>query len=170
MPADLRLRDHAPADRDGLLEVFDSNVGEFLHAEERPGFVEWLERPEGTFLTLLQGERPIGCGGYVLEQGDLRLTWGLLHREHHGRGLGRWLLLERLCRGHAEHHPPRCTLATTPRVEPFFAGVGFERTGFRPDGWGPGLDRVEMVLDYGGTTLEALSERRARAALSAGGA
>ncbi|MEO0652505.1 MAG: GNAT family N-acetyltransferase [Planctomycetota bacterium] len=156
------LRPIASADRDGLLEVFDSNLDEFLHDDERPGFEEWLGAPQGVYLTLTEVGRAIGCGGYVLDDDrSLRLTWGLLHRDHHGRGIGRWMLLERLCRGHRELDPPRSTLGTTPRVEPFFAGVGFRRLSFTADGWGPGLDRVDMELTFDDATVSDLERRRA---------
>lgn len=39
-------------------------------------------------------------------------------------------------------------LATSPQVDPFFAIVGYGRTDYIDDGWGPGLDKVEMHLGF----------------------
>ena len=159
-----RFRHYSTSDRSACLAVFDSNCPRFLHPSERPGFGEWLHRVTGTFLVLEADEQVIACGGYVQGAGDVALTWGLLHAGQHGRQLGELLLVERLCRAIDEAEVQSSRLATTPRVAPFFARVGYRHVADERDGWGPGMDRVEMRLDF---TVEVVSDlRRRRSSLS----
>ncbi len=157
----LRFRPFEPNDRDACLAIFDSNSPGYLHPDERGLFETWLKAPEGTYLVLEDGDEVIGCGGYVLETETrlLSLTWGLLRADHQGRHLGALLLLERLLRGIDHTEADGSRLATTPRVESFFARVGYRRTDFIADGWGPSLDKVEMRLDFDPAILANLRNR-----------
>ncbi len=162
------LRDFVAADTPACLEVFDSNVGDFLHRDEREDFAGWLAATQGRYLSLEWGGRVIGCSGYALEStgragrpaAELRMIWGLLHRDFHGRGLGEFMLLERLLRGAAELPVTSASLGTTPRVAPFFERFGFRRIQYLPDGWGPGLHRVDMLAELGEERLASLDEHR----------
>lgn len=167
------LRDFEPADTEACMAVFDSNVGDFLHADEREDFAGWLAATQGRYLSLLWGGRVIGCSGYALEAtgragrpaAELRMIWGLLHREFHGRGLGEFMLLERLVRGARELPVNSASLGTTPRVASFFERFGFRRIQYIHDGWGAGLHRVDMLLELREERIAALEEhRRARLA------
>lgn len=157
----LRVRTFEPADRDGCLAIFDSNCPRFLHTEERPGFAEWLAAPQGTYLVIEEDGAVIGCGGFALEddQVTLTLTWGLLHAAHHGRRLGELLLLERLVRSLDTCDATHSKLGTTRMIEPFFGRVGYRRVSETPDGWGPGLDRVDLRLEF---TPEVTADLRRR--------
>lgn len=173
----LLLRPYALGDREGCLEVFDSNVGEYLHAEERPDFDGWLSAPKGVFLSLERDGQVIGCGGHATDlipasdrsEPELRMTWGLLHRQEHGRGLGDWLFLARLVHGAKTTGVARASLGTTPRVAPFFERFGFRRIAYRPDGWGPGLHRLDLILGLQSEVIESLEQRLLKREESLGG-
>jgi hypothetical protein len=111
---------------------------------------------------VLQVEREfVGCGGFVVEdEGEcLTLTWGLVHGDFHGRRWGDLLLLERLVRGLNASGATHSQLGTAPRTEAFFARVGYRTVARIPDGWAPGLDRVDMRLDF---TPEVAADLRQR--------
>lgn len=145
------IRPYSPQDREGCLAIFDSNCPEFMHPDERAEFEAWLEAPNGSYLVLEVEREIVGCGGFVVEAEDerLTLTWGLVHGDCHGRRWGDLLLLERLVRGQAEGGANHSQLGTAPRTEAFFARVGYRTIARVPDGWVPGLDRVDMRLDFG---------------------
>ena len=71
------------------------------------------------------------------------------------------LLLERLIGGLQCSGVTHAELGTAPRTEAFFARVGFRRSGLVPDGWAPGLDRVDMRLDLTEEVVIDLRRRRA---------
>ena len=161
----LRVREFTPTDREACLAIFDSNCPRFLHPEERPGFDEWLGALQGTYLVIEEDATVIGCGGYAMEPDGqtLTLTWGLLHADHHGRKLGELLLIERLARSLDECNAKHSKLGTTPMIEPFFERVGYRRVSETPNGWGPGLDRVDLRLEFTPEVAADIRQRRVAA-------
>ncbi|HVI44986.1 MAG TPA: GNAT family N-acetyltransferase [Chitinophaga sp.] len=90
----------------------------------------------------------VGCGGYYLHQDTYTagMTWGLVHRDFQGRGIGKQLLLYRISM--IRKISPHCTikLDTSQHSAPFFGKRGFAVTHITPDFYGPGLDRYDMAL------------------------
>lgn len=146
-------RPFTPADREACLALFDSNVPEFFALHERAEFETWLGQPFdsgefGEYFVLEDASRIVACGGVWLDpqtpERPAGLSWGMVAREAHRRGYGSALLhfrLERLrALGAAEAH-----LDTSQHSAPFFARSGFREVRRVPGGYGPGLDRVDMV-------------------------
>lgn len=140
------VRAFAPADRAACLALFDSNVPEFFAPHERAEFEQWLNDP-GEYFVLEDGGKVVACGGVWLDparpQRSAGLSWGMVARDVHRRGYGSRLLAFRLARlwalGAAEVH-----LDTSQHSAPFFARHGFQEVRRVADGFGPGLDRVDM--------------------------
>lgn len=129
------LRPYRPADRTACLAVFDSNS-----APDRLKFEDFLQSPEGPYFVMEHDGEIIGCGGYVLEpdQPVASLVWGMIRRDSHGQGLGRFLLMYRLREISKSGRIDRVRLETSPPVAKFFEGQGFRIVG-------EVNDRVEMV-------------------------
>ena len=84
----------------------------------------------------------------------------MAYPRHHGRGLGRWLLAERLALI-AEATPPTrwVTVDTSPKVAPFFLSQGFETASIWPHGYRTGGEMHVLRFDLATTTVEALKRR-----------
>jgi GNAT superfamily N-acetyltransferase len=121
------LRSYLPVDRDACLAIFDSNTPQFFDPGERATFEAFLDRPDGHYVVMEHEGALVGCGGYTItaEERLASLVWGMVRRDSHKLGLGRYLLLF--------------------RAAPFFERQGFKVIRVVPDGYGNGLDRVEMV-------------------------
>ena len=147
--ADMLIRPFVPEDRDACLALFDSNLPRFFAPHERAEFGTWLHDP-GEYFVLEDGGQVVACGGVWLDPRNSErpagLSWGMVARDAHRRGYGSALLhfrLERLrALGAAEAH-----LDTSQHSAPFFARFGFREVRRVPDGYGPGLDRVNMVAE-----------------------
>jgi GNAT superfamily N-acetyltransferase len=84
-------------DREGCLAVWDSNVPEFLDAERRGKFAEFLRDPAAVCFVMEHDGAIIGAGGYAKTgQDSIRLRFGTIRRDLQRQGLGRFLLLYRL--------------------------------------------------------------------------
>ncbi|HEY4364421.1 MAG TPA: GNAT family N-acetyltransferase [Bryobacteraceae bacterium] len=144
----MEVRPYAPADRGACLAVFDSNVPEFFRSEERREFEDFLTAPKCPYFVMELAEGIAGCGGYCLteEQTAARMVWGMVRRELHRKGLGRFLLLYRLHEIGALAGVQLVQLDTSQAAAPFFASQGFKVTGVVKDGYGAGLDRVSMTM------------------------
>ncbi|MPY65186.1 GNAT family N-acetyltransferase [Deinococcus sp. SDU3-2] len=149
----MSIRPFQPEDRAACLALFDSNMPEFFLPHERAEFGQWLGQPfdsgeYGEYFVLEHRGQVMACGGVWLDpQNSGRpagLSWGMVARKAHRRGYGSALLQFRLKRlralGATEIH-----LDTSQHSAPFFARSGFREVRRVPDGYGPGLDRVDMV-------------------------
>ncbi|GAA5511468.1 hypothetical protein Dcar01_00178 [Deinococcus carri] len=153
----MSIRPYSPADRAACLALFDSNVPEFFLPEERAEFAAFLGQPfdpgeSGEYFVLEDAGRVVACGGVWLAAGNSErpagLSWGMVARDAQRRGYGSALLAFRLARlrtlGAREVH-----LDTSQHSAPFFARCGFREVRRVPGGYGPGLDRVDMVARLG---------------------
>lgn len=143
------IRAYAAAHRDVCLGIFDSNVPRFFAAHEREEFADFLDDLPGPYLVFVEDGAVVACGGWTTGETDKStagLCWGMVVRERHRAGLGQRLLQARLDEIRADGGIERVVLETSQHSEGFFSRSGFVVCARHPDGFGPGIDRVEMVL------------------------
>lgn len=143
-------RAYAPGDLDAVLAVFDSNTPEFFTAPERTAFEIFLGSLPGPYYVVEDHHRAVvACGGYALvpEEARADLCWGMVKRAHHRRGLGRLLTSYRVERISGDSRIQRVIMNTSQHTREFYERLGFSVERVTPDGFGPGLDRCDMVLD-----------------------
>lgn len=144
----MEIRSYRLEDAPACLAVFDSNTPPFFMPSERDEFASFLAEPGGTYLVGVADDLLVACGGYwPLHNAPVAaLTWGMVHRDHHRRGLGRQLLECRLAA--LREHPGlvAVVLQTSQHSAPFFTQAGFVVEEVRPDGYGPGLDDYHLRL------------------------
>ncbi|MGE5176201.1 MAG: GNAT family N-acetyltransferase, partial [Hyphomicrobiales bacterium] len=122
-------------------------------------FEEFLANPHGRYAVVQDGGRLVGCGGYVTgrEGKNARLVWGMIAPDCHGRGLGRLLALTRLRWIAALEGVERVSLDTSQKTAGFYLLFGFGPAKVVHDGYGPGLDRVDMELALDANAREILT-------------
>ena len=143
------VRPYLPTDRDACLAVFDSNAPEFFLPRERAEYERFLDDPSGPYFVMDHDGLIAGCGGYYVIGGEptrARMAWGMVLREWQRKGLGRLLLMYRLRQITKAGGVQFVGLDTSQRSAPFFQSQGFKVAGIAADGYGPGLDRVEMAM------------------------
>jgi GNAT superfamily N-acetyltransferase len=147
---EVRLRPWRAEDRALGLALFDSNVPRYFAAIEKADFLALVDDLPGPYFVLESAEgEALGCGGYAGQDDDpsaAALCWGMVRHDLHGRGLGERLLIERLTRIAAEPMFETVEIETTQHSRGFFARYGFVETACIPDGFAPGMDRVDMTL------------------------
>lgn len=154
----LRLRRYRPTDFAHCLAIFDSNTPKYFAEHERAEFAQFIQTTTEPYFVVTpaadeasknEGAPIIGCGGYFLRGNgeDAGLSWGMVANGYHGTGVGRFLLMARLGQICQETRAKRVVLNTSQYTYGFFAKVGFVVNTITKDGFGPGLDDVEMTLD-----------------------
>lgn len=133
-------------DRDACLGLFDANCPEFFAPNERAEYAAWLDaEPQGYHVCMLDGRVAGAWGLRQREDGDCVLNWILLAPAVQGRGIGRRIMQEvrdeLRARGAARLH-----IGASHKSAPFFARFGAVEIRRTPDGWGPGMHRVDMEL------------------------
>lgn len=140
------IRIYQIADKAACLRIFDSNIPDFFDRSERDLLSDFLDSPIGAYFVIERDGAVIGSGGYRKEEcGQARFTWGMVHRKHHGEGLGQRLAEYRLEAIEKSGEYSEIEIHTTPKIAPFFKKFGFESRKVEPDGFAPGMDKVQML-------------------------
>ena len=145
--AKLSTRDYTSEDRAACLGLFDSNVPEFFASSERNEYSNFLDGLPCPYLVICSVRDGIVAAGgyYVTEDAHLgALTWGLVTRTWHQRGVGTELLQIRLTRLRASA-VKTVRVRTSPRSRGFFEHLGFRVVRLVPQGFAT-TDLVELHL------------------------
>jgi N-acetylglutamate synthase-like GNAT family acetyltransferase len=156
-------RPYEITDRTACLGIFDSNAPDYVRPEERIQFEQFLDRLPGPYLVVMDDDQLVACGGFATGRvvGEADIRWTLVHRDHHGHGVGDFLMTTCVIEILALEHIHTARLETSHRTQTFFERWGFTSVEVVPSGLGPGLDQVEMrsALTNGGRAhwLEMIS-------------
>lgn len=143
------LRAYLPGDASACLALFDGNTPMFFAPAERTDFIGFLRDHALThaFQVIEVDGLVVACGGLSRHaDGSAGFCWGMVAREHQGRGLGRMLAHARLRQAQAEEGVHRVVLSTSQHTQAFYAALGFHVVRETADGHGPGLHAIEMEL------------------------
>lgn len=145
-------RTYMPPDQHACLGLFDGNVPAFFSLSERQDFEQFLsgQALEQPYHVLECDGRIVGCGGLIVEEDGITagLCWGMVDRQLQGPGLGRALTELRLRSAAAIPGVMQVRLDTSQHTHGFYARFGFEALNITQDGYGPGLDRWDMLLRF----------------------
>lgn len=145
-PPTVSIRPYQPNDRHGCLAIFLSNVPAYFAPAEQPDFEAYLDQPPSNHVVVIRDNRLLACGGWYVHEGVGRLSWGMVMQTHHRASLGLVLLSWRLRQLFRLPNIDEVHLETSQHSAGFFKRCGFETVRTTPDGYGPGLHQVDMVL------------------------
>jgi GNAT superfamily N-acetyltransferase len=147
------------ADLEGCLAVARSNVPDFILPHEVGEYGAWLLRAcgpdadRGDACAYFVCDDPTGgleaCGGIAFAEGApvATLCWGLVRRDLHRRGIGTRMIGERLALARARGVEV-IAMDTLPASVGFFLRHGFVEVSRTQDGYGPGVDRIDLELRW----------------------
>ena len=126
--------------------IFDDNCPESLAPDERQDYEEFLEDPPKSYEVcevdgLLTGVFGLDGDSKI----EKRLQWIMVGKKAQGMGVGA-KIMERVMHLGRQSNTKTVGLATSQKAAPFFEKYGAVSISTTKDGWGPGLDRVDMVL------------------------
>ena len=139
------FRSYRDGDRADCLQMFDENCPEFFAPNEREDYAAFLAEAEGDYTVVLDGGRMAGAYGLAPHGGGLALRWILFARAMQRRGLGA-AVMSRVLEDMRTRSVTVLHIAASHKSAPFFARFGAQPVTTTRDGWGPGMDRVDMVL------------------------
>lgn len=133
--------------RADCLAIFDANCPEYFSPVEREEYEDYLDRLAEGYEVCLSGDKILGAYGIWHESEDsTRLTWIMLDPAAQGTGVGAAMMTRTLQRSR-EAGAINIGIAASHLSAPFFAKFGAVAIKETEDGWGPGMHRVDMVLD-----------------------
>ncbi|UTV28934.1 GNAT family N-acetyltransferase [Photobacterium atrarenae] len=145
----MKIQRYETAYRAQCIAIFDSNLHAYFTPGERGEFIEFLDslNASSDYFVYSNGDRILACGGIEKHLNLGSLSWGMVHRDCHGQGLGTQLADYRLSRLKADQTVTTITIETSQHTQGFYAKRGFVITNHVKDGFGPGIDCVEMELN-----------------------
>jgi predicted GNAT family N-acyltransferase len=152
----MEFREYSPLDRQACVEILESNTPEFFVETDGKDYATFLDHLPGPYYVVSERGRVVGCGGWALDSTEVAaLTWGMVRRDSHRRGLGRELLHRRLSAIRDDARAGTVRIRTVQLVQTFYQREGFTIVDVVPNGFGEGLDRVTMDLHLGEPTARS---------------
>jgi len=140
------FRPYRNADSQACMNIFDANCPEFFTPNERQEYERFLEDVSESYEVCEVDGRVLGAFGLLGDGKDeKRLNWILLDPQTQGIGIG-LKIMERVIHLGRKSETRMVRIAASQKSEPFFVRFGATTTSSTKDGWGPGMDRVDMVL------------------------
>lgn len=164
------IREYRHDDREACLEVYRSNTPDLLPGEVLPHFEKFLETGTSYVLVVESEGLIVGTGSLAL-QGDSNhalLLYGVIHREHHGKGFGSSLLAARLSLVDSDAWPVGVLMETSPLTGNFFAQYGFSLLQTHK-GYGLGAEGGKVPFGQWRLMLQKTDVEALRTALAASG-
>jgi len=140
------FRPYCTADNQACIDMFDANCPEFFAPNERDEYERFLEEaPDGYEVCEVDG-RILGAFGLLGDDKNNKgLNWILLDPQSQGIGIGS-KIMERVIHLGRVSETRVVRISASQKSAPFFARFGATAASTTGDGWGPGMDRVDMVL------------------------
>ena len=159
----MHCRAYRLSDRDGCIRAFRSNTPARVMPEELLDYERFLDALPGPYFAVVDGSGVIGCGGIATGRvsAEADVCWTIVHEAHQRRGAGSLLMRSCVAEILSIAGCETARLDTSQHTRAFFERWGFIATSVAADGYGPGLDRVEMRI-----ILDALARNTWNALLS----
>jgi [ribosomal protein S18]-alanine N-acetyltransferase len=161
----MTIREYRSEDKAACLEVFKSNCPKFFDRRELELFDKWLQHQanensvyqsptytnsekDAYYVIELHETGIVACGGFyvVKNEKEARLAWGMIHSSFHYKGYGTTLFDHRKKIIQKDWPDHTITLGTSQHTFPFYERMGMKVVNFVKSGYGPELDRYDMIL------------------------
>ncbi|MBL0340865.1 MAG: GNAT family N-acetyltransferase [Bacteroidetes bacterium] len=158
------VRKYKAEDKEKCIEIFQSNFPKYFDESELSQFEKWLEHQvdqdskyqsptytnsekDAYFVIELADSGVVGCGGFYIlkDENEARLAWGMIHADFHGKGYGTALYNYRKEIIRTEWPNHIMALGTSQHTYSFYEKMGMTITAKIDEGYGPDLDRYDMI-------------------------
>ena len=133
------------------IKIIQSNIPKYILPSEQFDYENFLLRKSKRYFVFFKANDLVACGGYGFNKTktNAALSWGLVHRKHHNKGYGTYLIKYRLNQIKKYHSDIKICLDTSQYTHQFFEKFGFKINKIAKNGYGEGLDKYDMVLKLG---------------------
>ena len=143
---DITFRPYGDTDHNACMGIFDANCPEFFSPNERQDYLVFLEDKSDGYEVCIVDGRVRGAFGLFADGEDARtLNWILIDPQTQGLGVGS-RIMERVIRSARLSQTRILRIAASHKSAAFFARFGAAAISSTKDGWGPGMDSVDMEL------------------------
>ena len=142
----MQFRRYRAEDRQACLRLFDENCPTAFAPNERRDYEQFLDDAVDRYeLYLIDGEVAGAFGLYPDGPDRLALRWIIVSSGKQRRGVGS-AVMNRIVAELRRSTGVTLRISASHKSAPFFAKFGARERDRIPNGWGPGMHRVEMDL------------------------
>lgn len=157
----MKWRDYQLEDQEACLEIFRSNVPTYFAAHELSDVRRLLEGMFCPYLVIENKQQKIiASGGIWIASAEQSATlcWVMVERQWHGKGAGRFVVLQLLNLLRRFPFVTLVKLDTSQHAVAFYEKFGFEKCGFIENYYAEGLHRYDMKMDWNEAKLAEISQ------------
>ncbi len=140
------IRPYTPADKPTLMELFKLNTPRYFHPSELQLFSNYLDNEVEDFFVVESDGVIRGAGGVNYHNSTGMLSWGLIHPDYHGMGMGSLLTRHRIAFLKSNPSVKEIITRTSQHTFGFYEKMGFELLKTEKDFWGNGFDLYYMKM------------------------
>ena len=143
------IRAYIKEDKVKLVELLRLNTPVFFAVEEKTCFVDYLDNEIESYFVFELNNEVIGAGGinYGFDGGKtVRISWDMVHPEHHRNGIGPKLTQYRIQEIKKNPQIETIIVRTTQLVYKFYEKMGFELEKKKLNFWAEGIDLYQMKI------------------------
>lgn len=138
------------------MSLIKSNQGHYFTSDEVTDYQQFLQSLKATdhYYVVLDENDVVAAGGIAEHNQLVRMTWGMVQGERHGQKIGSFLLQQRL--NNITDLYPGLTIAmdTSQHTVGFYRRFGFRTLTREMNGYGEGLDKIELMRHSGEPIVE----------------
>ena len=149
-----KIKKYSTSDYDQCVNIFKSNIPEYFAKDELSDFQKYLKNiskiKDGwndSFFILNRDKKIVGCAGLGINKAKkiATLSWGMVARNYHRKGIGSQLTKYRLNLLQSYKLDLKISLDTSQHSYLFYEKFGFKMVDIEHDGYEKGMHKYNMV-------------------------
>jgi len=129
------------------MALFEQNCPQYFAVEERADYRKFLDSAPENYWLVGQSDECVACYGLSIEGSDASINWIMVDPTAHRRGIGS-AMIARAFSILTDHRVTHLKVATSQHAVRFFARFGLTETSRTLNGWGLGMHRIDMEMDF----------------------
>lgn len=144
----LKFQNYTPSKFEECLELFELNCPAYFAEEERKDFRKFLEYERDIYLLGYENDSLVCCFGMTEHNIDLcSLSWIMVHPNHHKNGYGDEMMSYFISYAN-EKNKKTALISTSQYANNFFEKYGAKEIAFVENGWGKGMHKIDMCIEW----------------------
>jgi len=140
------IRNYQPADLEETVKLVELNVPEYFAPPEIADFRKYLQEEREDYFIYESNGDILACGGINYEPDQAVISWDAVHPDHHGKGIGKELLLYRLDHIRKKEKHESVIVRTSQLTTGFYQKNGFLLKEIIENYWATGYHLYYMTL------------------------
>jgi ribosomal protein S18 acetylase RimI-like enzyme len=144
----MTIRPYSSTDDDSIITLLRLNTPKYFAPEEEQDLRDYFANHIDLYFVVEDKGAIIGSGGINISKDakNAALSWGIIHPDFQGNGIGRMLTQFRIEKALEIDTVERVSVRTSQFVYKFYEKLGFKLKQIVKDYWATGIDMYDMEM------------------------